>query len=353
MKNVDRNKVLDVLKMSMWMNLRQFTDSTTLNTTYNSGMTEQMKTFYVNELLQFAEPNFVFKQFAKIVPLPKNSGKAMEIRYLSPFAAVTTDLTEGVTPDATIMDWNSITATLRQIGAFVPMSDLVEMLTYDPVVMEVTKKLGAQAGKSIDTLIRDVVSGGTNVQYVANVASGTATENTERSTINNTATMTVDELFKAAATLKSQDAPTINGDYVAVMHPYVAADLMRTSDWKDIVKYQNAEKIYNGEIGKIGNVRVVETTNAKVWASAGATIGSTSNKYSVFATMVLAQDAYMFTELEGAGLEHIVKQLGYADALNQKGSVGWKSSCLAKRLIEQYMVRIETGCATAPTAAAN
>ena len=40
-------------------------------------------------------------------------------------------------------------------------------------------------------------------------------------------------------------------------------------------------------------------------------------------------------------------------SLNQRGSVGWKAMRLAKRLIESYMLRIETGCATMPTLAAS
>ena len=40
-------------------------------------------------------------------------------------------------------------------------------------------------------------------------------------------------------------------------------------------------------------------------------------------------------------------------SLNQRGTIGWKAMRLAKRLIESYMVRIETGCATMPTLAAS
>ena len=45
----------------------------------------------------------------------------------------------------------------------------------------------------------------------------------------------------------------------------------------------------------------------------------------MFGTLVLGAHAYGVTELEGGGLEHIVKQLGYGDdPLNQRASVGWK-----------------------------
>ena len=63
----------------------------------------------------------------------------------------------------------------------------------------------------------------------------------------------------------------------------------------------------------------------------------------MFGTLVLGAHAYGVTELEGGGLEHIVKQLGYGDdPLNQRASVGWKGMRAAERLVEQYMVRIES-----------
>jgi len=72
--------------------------------------------------------------------------------------------------------------------------------------------------------------------------------------------------------------------------------------------------------------------------------------------MVIAANAYGVTEVEGGGLQHIVKQLGSAgtaDPLNQRASTGWKAMKTAERLVEEYMVRIEHGSATDPKAASN
>ena len=56
----------------------------------------------------------------------------------------------------------------------------------------------------------------------------------------------------------------------------------------------------------------------------------------------------------GGGLEHIVKQLGYGDdPLNQRASVGWKGMRAAERLVEQYMVRIESVSSYSENASAN
>ena len=53
-------------------------------------------------------------------------------------------------------------------------------------------------------------------------------------------------------------------------------------------------------------------------------------------------------------LQFCIKQLGYGDdPLNQRASVGWKGMRAAERLVEQYMVRIESASSYSATAAAN
>ena len=89
----------------------------------------------------------------------------------------------------------------------------------------------------------------------------------------------------------------------------------------------------------------METTEAKIWAGAGA------NGQAVYATLVLGDNAYGITEIAGGGLEHIVKQVGSAgtsDPINQRASIGWKATRAAERLVEQFMVRIESGCSFNP-----
>ena len=68
----------------------------------------------------------------------------------------------------------------------------------------------------------------------------------------------------------------------------------------------------------------------------------------VYATLIFGDNAYGVTEIAGGGLQHIVKQLGSAgsaDPLDQRGTAGWKATRASKRLVEEYMVRIES-CST-------
>lgn len=223
----------------------------------------------------------------------------------------------------------------------------------DNTIVEATRLLGDQAGRTLDTVTREVLAGGTNVLYCPKIATdGTETAVTTRASLDATCLLTVKQVFRAAAILKAANAPKINGDYVAIIHPYVAYDLMMAAGdaWMDVHKYASPENIYNGEIGKLGGVRFVETTEAKI-VSNGAT-----SPINIFCTLFLGADAYGKTKVEGSGLEVIVKQKGSsgsADPLNQRSSVGWKAIKCAERLSEEYMVRVESGSTWSSQAAVN
>jgi N4-gp56 family major capsid protein len=135
------------------------------------------------------------------------------------------------------------------------------------------------------------------------------------------------------------NAEKINGSYVGIIHPDCSYDLMSDPKWVNVKSYSDPEGIYEGEIGKIEGVRFVETSEAKVFKGAGA------SGRDVYSTLILGADAYGVTEISGGGLQHIVKQLGSAgsaDPLDQRATVGFKLTHACERLVEPYMIRIES-----------
>lgn len=317
--------------MEIMMNLRLF--DTPLNTTTSSGMTAEMKTFYSKYLIENAKPALVYDQFGQKHNIPKNGGKTIEFRKYSPLPKATTPLTEGVTPAGKALTVSTVTATVKQYGDFVPLTDMLLLIAIDNNLVQALDLLGAQAGATLDTVTREILMGGTSVQYAEGQVTSRATLTAEHK-------LTVKAVRLAARFLKKQNAPKIDGGYVAIIHPDIAYDIQDDPDWKEWNKYTTSDKMFQGEIGKIANVRFVETTEAKIFAKAGA-----SNQ-DVYATLVLGANAYGTTNIEGGGLENIVKQLGSGgteDPLNQRGTAGWKATKTAVRLVEQFMVRVETG----------
>lgn len=315
-------------------NLQRFAESDT-NTTLSPGLSGEMKTFYEDTLIDLAEPELIHNQFADKYPIPKNGGKTIEFRKYDSLPKAMTPIDEGVTPKGNKLNMTTMTAEIDQYGDWVQLSDVLQLTSIDNNVVQATKLLGSQSGRTLDSVTREVLAGGTNVYYQPK-SDGTVVTN--RKGLDATCKLTPTTIKRAATLLKGVNAQKIDGSYVAIIHPYVAEDIMESDGWIDVTKYSHTEQIFNGEIGKIGGVRFVETTEAKIWKDESCPDGM-----AVFSTLVLAAHAYGTTEIAGGGLQHIVKQLGYGDdPLNQRSSCGWKAIAVAERLIEQYMIRIES-----------
>ena len=317
-------QIFAMFPMLTALNLQLFATQTTTQ----DGLSAEMKTFYDMTLIDEASANLVHDQFGQKRPIPKNGGKTIEFRKFSPLAKATTPLTEGVTPSGNSLTVTNITATVQQYGDFIVQSDVLELTALDNTILEATKLLGRQAGATLDTVVRNVLQAGTNVTYCPKLAAdGTETAVTSRAGLDATAQLTVDVVNQVVAKLRAQNAPTINGKYVAIIHPYVAYDLMRDPAWIDEHKYAQPENLYEGELGEIGGVRFVQSTEAKVYTGTGCPTG-----LAVFGSLFFGEGAYGVTEIEGGGLETIVKQkgsAGTADPLNQRSSVGYTRAVAA------------------------
>ncbi len=321
--------------------IQHFAVQTTLLNSSGNDLSPEMKTYYDKNLLYAAQANLVHHQFGQKRPIPKHGGKIIEFRKFTPLAKALTPLTEGVTPAGNQLDVTAITATVAQYGDFITQSDILELTAIDNTIVEATRLLGDQAGLTMDTVVRNILVAGTNVMYAPKIDASTGAETAvnSRANLDATAVLTVDLIEQAATQLKAHNTPKINGDYVAIIHPHTAYSLMRDPDWRDPHKYQDTTNLYEGEIGKIAGVRFVESTEAKIWSGSGCPAN-----LAVYGTLVFGADAYGVTDVEGAGLQTIVKQkgsAGTADPLDQRSSVGWKALETAKILMEPYLIRIE------------
>ena len=288
------------------------------NVTTDTGLSKEMKTFYSDYLIDMAEPNLVHDQFGQKHPIPKNGGKIIEFRKYDSLPKALTPLTEGVTPNGQKLSMSVITSNVQQYGGYIELSDILLLTAIDNNLVQATKLLGSQAGRTLDTITREVLNGGSNVQYAEGQVNARNALVGGQDSGNHY--LTVDAVRRAVRFLKVMNAPKINGNYVGIIHPDVSYDLMSDPKWVNVKTYSDPDGIYEGEIGKIEGVRFVETSEAKVFEGAGA------SGVDVYSTLILGADAYGVTEITGGGLEHIVKQLGSAgtaDPLNQRATAGY------------------------------
>jgi hypothetical protein len=328
-----------------------------MSTVTTTTLSAEMKTFYDMRLIDEASPMLVHEQFGQKRPIPQGGGKTVNFRRFSPLAKATTALTEGVTPSGSSLSVSSISAIVAQYGDYVVQSVVLELTAVDNTILETTKLLGRQAGLTMDTIVRNALLLGTNKSYAPKYVADTngnlvETEVTKTADLDTSAKLTVDVVQRVVAKLRAQNAPTIGGDYVCIIHPYVAYDLMRDPEWIDAHKYATPENLYTGEIGKMAGVRFVQSTEAKIDK------GGSDNPsgLAVFHCLFIGDGAYGVTEVTGGGLQTIVKQKGSsgtADPLDQRSSVGWKGLKAAKILVDNYLVDLMCCSKFSATATAN
>lgn len=324
-----------------------------VNVTTDAALSAENKSFFDRALLEEAAPYLIHNQFGQKRPIPKNGGKRIEFRRFAALPKATTPLTEGVTPDGRKLSVTSVEAQVRQYGDYVCLSDVLDLTAVDQVALEATRAVGHQAGLTLDTITRNVLQSGTNVYYCPKVTSSGTTAVNDRSELDATCVLTVDVVKKVAALLKAANAPKFGGDYVCILHPYVAYDIMSDPHWEQMHQYRKPENQFEGEIGRIAGVRFVETSEAAVYTGEE---NDCPTGLAVFGCLFIANNAYGVTEVTGGGLQTIIKQLGSAgtaDPLNQRSTVGWKALQTAEILQQAYLYRVECCSAFSPEAKMN
>ena len=313
--------------------------ATQLTTT--SGISPSMQSYYDRKMLEHAKTQFVFANYAQKRSIPKNNGKTVQFRRWTLFTAdpATQALTEGTTPTAQNLSMSAITATVKQYGAYVEVSDLLDLTAVDNIIHDSSELLGEQLGNVLDMIVRDAMSATTNIQY----ADGKTSDND----ITAAQKLTVGEIRKAVRTLKKAKARkfTRKGGkphYICIVDPDAVYDLQSDSLWQDVSKYSNAEQIYDGELGKMFGVVFIETTNAKIVEN------TASPKYGVHQTFVFGADSYGVVDVTGQGaIKAIIKphgSSGTADPLDQRATVGAKVTAFTACVLNaDWLVSIHHG----------
>lgn len=235
-------------------------DESSINRTTTSGLSLTMRTYYDKKMLEIAKTKFVFQQFGQKRPIPRNEGKTIQFRKYNLFTpdTVTTKLTEAVTPDAQILSMTGINATIDQYGAYVYVSDLLDLTALDPVIRDAAELLGEQMGTVIDWLTRDAMLAEASIQYAGGKTAKNALTLADSK-------MTLAESRKAVRTLKKAKArPFSDGTFVQIVDPDIEYDLMNDTLWADLAVHADAKRMVNGEIGTLFGVKFVESTECKV-----------------------------------------------------------------------------------------
>jgi len=312
---------------------------TITNVENHNQLSAEDKTFYERVLLERLLPQLNFYKDAMKKKLPKNQGRTTNFRKFNSLTAPSASLTEGVTPDGNNLTVTSITATVKQEGDYVKITDLIQLTGIDPVLTETSELLGEEAQVVIDNRIQEAISTGTNVYFAGNVTTRAGLETAT------TKYLTASDIKKIVRNLKKANARRFaDGYYHMQIDPDIAYDLMGDKDWMDVSKYAKPEQMQKGELGKMHGMKFFESTNLNTVKSSN----TTASQIDVHIAYAYGKDSYACIDLEGgAGKpEIIVKPNGSAgseDPLNQRASAGWKAAFTAVITQPMAIVRVETG----------
>lgn len=241
-----------------------------LNYTSSAGVAPGLVQYYERTLLENTKPEMVHSRDAQKRTLPAHNGKRVQFRKFSPFAAVTKPLAEGVTPAGQALTQTAFTVMAKPYGAHVETTEEMQYYLLDNIHKETAQLLADQAALSLDTISRDALHAGLNLQYVGS--------NTARGTIAATDKLTYADVKKAVRTLKRNNCkPFEDGFYHAIVHPDTVHDLTSDQMWVDVAKYQRGERMDKYELGVIYKVKFFESSNAKVFDTQTYLFGTTSN----------------------------------------------------------------------------
>lgn len=206
-------------------------------------------------------------------------------------------LTEGVPISEDEFSLTTTTVTPQELGRAIPYTSLADDLSDFDIESPIQRKLRQQMTLVLDTLAAAAFKQ-LSVKYVP---SGLA-ESTTETTLATTATSNMnvfhveeirDYLFDTLHVPPAEDS-----DYIGIFRTKSLRGIKRDPSWEEWHKYTNPTAKFNGEVGRIENIRFVETNHAKALGLKGT--GSVLGEGVVFGEDAVAMGEVMTPELRAA-----------------------------------------------------
>jgi N4-gp56 family major capsid protein len=328
------------------------TVSTSTGTTKYGDISQRTAAWAATEMLAHAEPILVLSKMGLTKPMPKNKAETVKFRRPQTFGAVTDPIVEGVTPSPQKVLFEDVSATLKQYGRPIEITDKVMDLSEDPVLQTASMLAGEQAGSTIEQVLYGILKAGTNVVY-ANGANRAAV-NTAISLTKQRAVVRVLNAQKARKITRVLSAGTgygtsaIEAGFVAVGHTDLEHDIRQLTGFVPVAKYGSRNTISDYEVGSVDSVRYVLTPELAPFPDAGGAKGSmvstSGTSADVYPILFFGQDAFASVPLKGG--EAITPMVVMAkptssDPMAQRSYVSWKTWFTAVILNDLWMCRLE------------
>lgn len=332
----------------------------------DAGISPIVKTFYDKRLIETLKPQQYLYQFAQKRPIPVNGGKTIEFTSYKKVNPLTSNSNE-LSSTQSYLSAFTITDTMITRHTYFQFSELLRDTGIDPRVMGAVDELADMGARSVELYLRNKIvaqigtaarssAAGHGINATLNSHQGDILGSSAQGTHNIWSSFpllhnktrlsssgggvtdvagtafSVNMVRHASSYLRSRDVkPYVDSDFVGIIHPLVADNLFADPKFQTWNKYQNAKKMFNGEIGRVFGVRFVSSTQA--WRYNYSTASElATNSGAINATFIFGKNAFAATELtnnrHGAkGFELIIKRSGpstVSDPANLKSTMAFK-----------------------------
>lgn len=266
-------------------------------------------------------PELYFDAAADVEPSNQSyPGTAVTFQIQNDLAVVSTALNESTDVSAVAVSNSTVTLTLAEYGNAVIDTALARGTSFLDLDRLVTNVVGFNAGISLDTIARNILQAGTNVNY----STGTGPAPTSRNTVIPTNTIGAADIRNARATLTRNNVQRIGGYYLAFIHPDVSYDLQGqtgAATWNEPHAYNAPDEIWAGELGSFQGFRFIETPRAPIFADAG----SSTTLTDVYRTVCMGRQALAkaYSYVDGNGAYPTVVPGPITDHLRRFVPWGW------------------------------
>lgn len=295
-----------------------------------------MSILYEKVFLDRAEYEYIFSEGGQMRAQPANEGVSVKFTRHTPLATVTTALTEGTNPAENALTASTVSATLSEYGTTVKISRFLALSSIDPNNEEKIEVIGQNMGETIDELTRNELATGGTAQLP-----GTRTALTDVTTAD---VMNISEVRKAVRTLKKNKAKRYQSriaPWIGKLGPDTSYDLTADTTFINSDIYDNgAEKLYNGELGKILGTRLIESPNQKESVDGGA------SSADIIWNFIHGQNAFGCIDLTGDKPDVYIIPHTKIDSGNAAGRfslVSWAGAYVCKTLNTNWLIAVKTG----------
>lgn len=235
----------------------------TLNTAVNAGegmskLDNATRIVYAKEIQFKAMPNMRFFQFASVkTELGVQPGLTISMMTYDNLALGGT-LTEGVPMVGKALSNSMKSITVAEKGNAVKVSELLLQSSFDDIMATATTLLARDYATVLDLELRDCAL--KNATTIFGRKAGEA-KIASRDAITSANPLTVATVKDGVEILATNNAPKFEGNYyICFVHPHQSRDLRDDNAWINASNYGAPTQLFTGEIGRIDDVRFIETT---------------------------------------------------------------------------------------------